>query len=121
MTDSNLDERLEELSIWIEANRDVSPRDWEDEIWPLIRDRFKQAFQDEGYVKIPQGQVGRLDGVEIMSINGKRVMTGQEWYDRYIKELEKLAVTHSDNAMLTFNNTVATCDIAAKKASGLNE
>jgi len=52
---------------------------------------LRQAFADRGYVRLPQGQVGKLEGVEIMSINGKRVMTGQEWYERFEKEYHNKA------------------------------
>lgn len=37
---SSLDDKLDELSIWIEANRDVPPAIWENEIWPEIKQRI---------------------------------------------------------------------------------
>ena len=49
-----------------------------------------QAFKDDGWVKIPQVEVttnwerGKPDE---HTVNGKRMMTGQEWYERFEREL----------------------------------
>lgn len=36
--------KLDDISIWIEANRDVPSRRWEDEIWPHIEKQIKDLF-----------------------------------------------------------------------------
>lgn len=33
---SHAEDELEEISLWIEANRDVPPQRWVEEIWPHI-------------------------------------------------------------------------------------
>lgn len=80
--------------------------------------QIKEAFAEEGYVHLPQGYVGKLEGVEIMHINGKQVMTGQEWYERFEKQYHMSAdwiagdPEMGDDAELDVLN-------AAKRASGI--
>lgn len=38
---------INDISIWIEANRDVSPRVWEENVWPEIEKRLKEHLTDE--------------------------------------------------------------------------
>lgn len=113
----SIDDKLDEISIWIEANRDVSPRTWEDEIWPLIREKLKQLFADEGYLAPGQYlEPWKSPIAEYTDVKGKHViiMSGQEWYDRFEKEFE--------NSMSSDPTEVAYfADKAAKKASRLDD
>ena len=122
---SELDDKLYELLIsvaknWIE--NDGRPKHLLIDLENTIPE-IKQAFAETGYVLIPQAQVGKLDGVEIMSINGKEVMTGQEWYDRFIKNADHEKVTWPDNAsrevICAMVGQVYT--EAAKKASNIDK
>lgn len=54
-------------------------------------DQIKQAFKDEGWVKVPEVQTvtryERGGNSEVIMVNGKYVMTGKEWYNRFLREL----------------------------------
>lgn len=56
-----------------------------------------QAIKD-GWVKLPQVEVvTRYEAnkkPEVIMVNGKEVMTGQEWYDKFEQELGKYAASH---------------------------
>jgi hypothetical protein len=56
--------------------------------------QIKQAFADEGYVHVPQVEVvTRYEAgkkPEVFMVNGKEVMTGQEWYSRFEPLLEDI-------------------------------
>lgn len=52
----NTSNDLDEISIWVEANRDVSPAKWVDEIWPHIEQALNKliaARVAEEFEKIP--------------------------------------------------------------------
>lgn len=111
---SDLDDKLNNISIWIEANRDVSPGRWEDDVWPEIKSRLKQAFLDEGYR--PYSTYTRItsqDG-ETTVESGIPVLTGQEWYERFKGEYHKIPKYEPEDYPEAY-------EIAAKKAAGLNE
>lgn len=94
---------------------------------------IKQDLQDDGWVQIPQatvrdatrdevneaygkGMIGRIHGTQIYSINGdSNVMTGQEWYERFVSEYE------ANDAPMIKDATVIREQVfpIAKKASGL--
>lgn len=80
--------------------------------------QIKQAFADEGYVNIPMVEtVTRFERghvPEIYMVNGKEVMTGQEWYDRFAHELE-VELDHKIDR--TWNIAIYK---AAKRAAGLD-
>jgi hypothetical protein len=38
--------KLDDISIWIEANRDVSPARWESTIWPEIKQQIKDLMKE---------------------------------------------------------------------------
>lgn len=67
---------------------------------------IKQAFADEGFISVYQGRVD------------KPTMTGQEWYDRFEKELKQSGFSWD---IQNGNQAEAIFDVneAAKKASGL--
>ncbi len=59
-------------------------------VMPMYLRALKKAFTDEGYVHIPQVEtVTRYERgakPELFMVNGKEVMTGQQWYDRFERE-----------------------------------
>ena len=63
-------------------------------------DQIKQAFKDE-----------RPDVKRFIEIMDKSYMTGQEWFDRYVKECLALPKDHNFTDMLD----------AAKRAAGLEK
>lgn len=87
--------------------------------------QIKQAFADEGYVKIPQGTVGKVDGVKIFSINGdSNIMTGQEFYAAYKRELgfgslDDVKDMARGEELKAIEVAEMKCDEAAKRAAGL--
>lgn len=105
----DLDTRLEEISIWIEANRDVSPQDWVEVVWPEIKSQIKQCLADEGYMppenakKVQEmvnsmanlaNDMAQLPTVQYVKVNkagtkALNLMTGREWFDRFERELNK--------------------------------
>ena len=40
-------DRLDDISIWIEANRDTTPARWSSEVWPEIEKRIKAHLATE--------------------------------------------------------------------------
>jgi len=85
-----------------------------DKLIPAI----KQAFSEAGYLQIPMVEVvtrykqGKKP--EVFMVNGKEVMSGQEWYDRFEAEL-----TSQTNVKTQFSWLGIM--IAAKRASGLDK
>lgn len=76
----------------------------DDALW-----RIKQAFIEAGYSKSPLTAIR-----EEMQIRG--MMTGQEWYDRFAKELDDIEMK-----LVIHNKTATKEEIleAAKKAAGI--
>lgn len=57
--------------------------------------RIKQAFADEGYVKIPTASMTKEGWIEVSTDRGVRykgapLLLGQEWYDNFRKEYDKV-------------------------------
>lgn len=110
----NLDDRLREIIETRLLAGDV----------PYMTDgaiaQIHKAYADEGCVFVPtvtQSQDPRDKWVEV---NGKRVMTGAEWYDRFLKELgePKTFVGYAyDDTGYEDDHVLE----AAKKAAGLKE
>lgn len=75
---------------------------------------IKQAFADEGYVQFKYEPGAKVfteeEGLQLLLDKG--FMTGQEWYDRFEKELDKM----SDTKNLWVGTGI---DKAAKKAARL--
>lgn len=69
--------------------------------------QIKQAFAEEGWCA-PIHFIDRGDGIKV---SAEQVMTGQEWYDRFEKEIRK-------NGKADFNKELLE---AAKKAAGLEK
>jgi hypothetical protein len=120
---NNLDDKLREiLDTSFPDGMDLSDD-------PEAIPKIKQAFIDEGYVKIrnvtvrkaksedfKSGMVGQAHGVDIYSINGdENIMTGKEWYERFSAEL-RYGQRHRNKGMDGIAEWVAE---AAKKASGI--
>lgn len=72
--------------------------------------QIKQAFADEGWIK-PEGADLIADVLDDM-------MTGQEWYDRFMKELpDSIDLVHPDREVFDRRWAIT----AAKKAAGLTD
>lgn len=131
---TELDKKLDELSIWIEANRDVPPATWENEIRPLIKVKITQAFAaikerdaresasdawdcymfaDGLYKAIDDGWKDPIFIAADISRGRTGEMTGQEWYDKFKGELERHNCMHCTQPLNAME--------AAKKAAGLPE
>jgi hypothetical protein len=78
---------------------------------PLVLE--KEVFMEKGYVKITGSQEQQAALANM--ILGNSVMTGQEWYDRFIAELEKSV--YVNRVTQDFTDAV----LAARYASGLEE
>lgn len=88
---SNLDDKLREIYLTI----DECPESKVCGTCIKLADDFvaqiKQAFADDGYVQIPQVEVvtrweaGKKP--EVFMVNGKEVMTGQEWFEKFVYAL----------------------------------
>lgn len=101
----SIDDRLREI---LTANHDEMD-DFADEIVEI-----KQLFADEGYVQFKYEPGAKVfteeEGLQLLLDKG--FMTGQEWYDRFEKELDKM----SDTKNLWVGTGI---DKAAKKAARL--
>ncbi len=92
--------------------------------------QIKQAFADEGYRKI-FGEPVELDPKDqIHDLNDIARMTGQEWFDRFMVEIE-LLTKHMPkifadlrkaglNKEAVYATLGAELDLAAKRASGID-
>jgi hypothetical protein len=82
-------------------------------------DQIKQAFTDEGYANPDEVFDGVIDG---LAKNGKK-LTGQEWYDRFEKELDVQLDNDKGEEWLDhlaeYGADLTPILDAAKKASGL--
>lgn len=137
---SNLDDKLDDLSIWIEANRDVNPRAWQEDVWPEIKNRIKQVFTDEGYADMKKFQemlnlvadmkyqtvVAPKKVYVVLDKKQKKMqelMTGQEWYARFESELINKVIPYKkkmgDDAVAMATRSI--CIDAAKRASNITE
>lgn len=87
--------------------------------------QIKQAFKDEGYIKIPPLVKSTSKVFEIkkggiaITIKPEEVMTGQEWLSRFEKELMDIPVLWTDEIPKQLNPYALKVLEAAKKASGL--
>lgn len=84
--------------------------------------RITQAFADEGYAP-------RQERINLYTENGRRtsyplLRTGQEWYDRFVEEANKIpddteiSTTHGADGLPTAKQLAIQ---AAKKAAGLDD
>ena len=86
---------------------------------------IKQAFIDDGWVKIPTAEkkdgvlyvngvdpVMKFDGVKVTAI---KLMTGQDWYDSFSEQLEKVTADKYHGGFALFDDVTE----AAKKAAGI--
>lgn len=73
--------------------------------------QIKQAFAEEGYVKVSKDNQDKIKTATIYSINHGQyeLMTGQEWYERFEKELNNHPIKLQGTEIMR----------AAKKAAGL--
>ena len=78
--------------------------------------QIKQAFADEGYL-----QHNEFGIVQTYTHKATNVMTGQEWYDTFVKELSKdpAKAKNSENGSFYFMFSERDVLEAARKASGL--
>lgn len=79
--------------------------------------QIKQAFADNNYVQLPTVRKEIDEGI---TVNGKIVMTGQEWFDRF--EVETAKITTGSKGWTGYLDNYGVDDFleAAKKASGLS-
>ena len=77
----------------------------------MTRAEWEQQALKDGWVKVPQASKDRDNK---LMVDGKRVMTGQEWYDRFKSEL----ANNYDLSSPEFTSVQAI--EAAMKASGLS-
>jgi len=116
---TNLDDKLREmLEIVHEGCKLTRPCPVENQAVRAI----KEAFADEGYIQIPSvTEVVDDDKGTHLEVRGVRVMTGQEWYDRFEKEassnnFDEIASGRMRQVFINLNNAYLE---AAKKAAGL--
>lgn len=99
--------------------------------------QIKQAFADKGYVLIPQVELtdyshGRP--TDVFTVNGKEVMSGQDWCNRFEKEMYtlkkqeyKLGTFADDEEKVRFYRDGGTNFMyrqaleAAKRAAGIDD
>jgi len=81
-------------------------------------EQIKQIFADEGYVKVPD----EVQETWRTYNNMAGYMTGQEWYDRLLKEVHKQPVSWPENASKEYIVAVVgnVYLAAAERAAGLD-
>lgn len=108
---SNLDDKLREILTGCvnRAYDDMDSKSWHDPYSEPIA-QIKQAFTDEGYKQYTiHTKITTLNGV-VTTQHGQAIMTGQEWYDRFKKELTNIKPP---------DEYVGDVVAAAKRASGV--
>lgn len=106
----SLDDKLKEIHV-VMANHMMAPYGKPVPTWYELTDeeitQIKQVFIDEGYIETSFKNDEHVERYAKALARG-RLMTGQEWYDRFYKELD-------------IDGDVNLVDVvrAAKKASGL--
>ena len=92
--------------------------------WSNSIAQIKNAFIEEGYVQVPQVELvtrwERGSKPELYTVNGKEVMTGQEFYDRFVREYHMRADWISADPTMGYD---AEQDVllAARLAAGLDK
>lgn len=98
--------------------------------WQFEIAQIKAAFAEEGYVQVPQVEiVTRYEAgkkPELFMVNGEEVMTGQEWYDRFEKEVMDIQYSinvpeDADRTDSIIEGVEMTLLGLASKAAGLTE
>lgn len=82
---------------------------------------IKQVFTDEGYIKIPCVELEHdknNNRPTLYTVMGNEVMTGQDWYERFIKEIDHERYEHTGNPTEVHNKLMVLVLEAAKRASG---
>jgi hypothetical protein len=87
---SDLDEKLTDIYMEIAEGfyfEGSDPETEHTEYAPETVEKIKQAFIDDGWINTKQ--LGGIRSTNVALPDGSRVdfMTGQEWYDRFAKEL----------------------------------
>ena len=115
-----IDEKLKEI-VWgassISAGMDdfgaLEKSEQEQQVDETVA-QIKQVFADEGYIKIPQ--IREIKGKtetqhNLVDINNMGYMTGQDWYERFEKELNMTNALYGKDGERALK--------IAEKASGL--
>ena len=117
--ETSLDKRLKEIDKCITVRIQNNPAGFDGAIIDArlrltngVIEQIKQAFKDEKYIQIPKEVEETWRTYNHMA----GFMTGQEWYDRFIKELIKL---HGKELVGTQEIHIFEVMKAAKKASGI--
>jgi len=113
--DNDLDEKLHDL-LYEQAKSyyfEGSEPEWFEKECPALIEKFKQAFADAGYSR------SALAGIAAkMQIHG--MMTGQEWYERFVKELGTY-IEHGPGGDSSGFRANSEAHAAARKAAGLQD
>lgn len=116
---SELDEKLEEI---IDSHYYFCEDEGEVHFYPhahsKFREQIKQAFVDDGWMKLDQLEKDMTKAIEDLGDNIRKehnCMTGQEWYDRFSQEHHRLLCIPET----VYINSLAT--VAAKRAAGIDK
>lgn len=130
---SDIDEKLREMLndsvIILEANRDVGPRKWEVALNLFLDDvipQLKQAFTDAGYIQMAYNPAKQeVAGKPVADVlqTDNTLMSGQEWYERFMKELQSkpdyiMSIFQEHDTDLIARGKVRH---AARRAAGISE
>lgn len=112
---SSLDDKLREIlegyMHYLTGRQQENGLDWDGD-YPTTIGRIKQAFADEGYVN-------KIDNPNMIGMYVDKdgyiykAMTGQEWYDRFEKEM--------DNQPYKIDPMFSVAFEVAKKAAGIKD
>lgn len=104
----SIEKRLREIVA--EENRQwLETKAWDSD---RLNKKIIQAFKDDGWIQLESPtETQRREWEEAHKVMKGDLMTGQEWYDRFEKELKKLV---GDERMWTLDAIDA-----AKRASGI--
>jgi len=85
--------------------------------------QIKKAFIDEGWINtIAKDKDGNIEGLFVHHVPMEGYMTGQEWYDRFEKELVSTStLTISPGLQPIVVYSAVSVNQAAKRASGIGD
>ena len=85
-----------------------------------VTKRIVQVFEDEGWVRIETpSETQKREWEEAHKLFQGDLLTGQEWYERFVNELEAYGSTMYDKSIDTLFYFESSVLKAAKRASGL--
>lgn len=122
---SDLDEKLREITLspFKDSGNMTAMHDDKEKQSPIDEQiaQIHQAFADDVKEKLISGGINGVGVYEVHESEDYNRMSGQEWYERFIKELDQYQLRNNYLDGPHPDKITALCIDAAKKASGISD